>query len=155
MDVKQALLDDIERSVRGPAWHGPSLEENLEGVGAAAAAVRPPSGHSIWELVLHAAVWIDEVASRFRGSSHAEPEAGDWPSVQDTSEAAWQLARAWPGQALARLDDAVRAFPEDRLMMTVPNGATYLQMLMGLPQHNAYHSGQIALLRKISRRNPS
>ena len=48
------LEEQLERTLEGGAWHGPSVLEVLEGVTAAQAAAHPIAGaHSIWELVLH------------------------------------------------------------------------------------------------------
>ncbi|MGB0111192.1 MAG: hypothetical protein WBP52_22060, partial [Terriglobales bacterium] len=50
------IADQLRRAFDGEAWHGDSLFEILERVGAARAAARPiGSAHTIWELVLHVA----------------------------------------------------------------------------------------------------
>ncbi len=52
------IADQLRRAFDGSAWHGPALLELLKDVDAATAAARPlPNVHSIWELVLHIAVW--------------------------------------------------------------------------------------------------
>src|ERR1035438_6262552 len=52
------LADQLRRAFDGSAWHGPALLELLEDVDAATAAAKPLlKVHSIWELVLHIAVW--------------------------------------------------------------------------------------------------
>ena len=61
------LADQLRRAFDGSAWHGPALIELLQDVDAATAAAKPlPEVHSIWELVLHIAVW-DSAASRQAG----------------------------------------------------------------------------------------
>jgi len=53
----QSLADQLERSFRGGAWHGPAVAETLAGIDAATAAARPlPDAHSIWENVHHLTV---------------------------------------------------------------------------------------------------
>ena len=53
---------------QGGAWHGPSLQELLQGVTAAQAAQHPvEEAHSIWELVNHIAAWEAIVTQRLRG----------------------------------------------------------------------------------------
>ena len=43
----------IQRSFEGPAWHGPSVLEALQGLRAEGAQAYPIAGaHSVWELVL-------------------------------------------------------------------------------------------------------
>lgn len=147
---KHELWNDIAKSVFGEAWHGPSVNEALAGVTAAQAANRPPNElHSIWELTLHVAAWIDEVAERVQGRFHEEPLAGNFVTVTDTSETAWQAASGEPARALTRLEGALDVFPEQRLGEEVRPGVTFGAMLSGLAQHNAYHAGQIAVLRRL------
>ena len=50
-----AMLKSISH---GPAWHGPSVSEVLEGVSATKASQKPLAGaHSIWEILLHKNAW--------------------------------------------------------------------------------------------------
>src|SRR5256885_1288552 len=52
------ISDQLRRAFTGEAWHGPSLHELLAGITAEQARTRPlPSGHTIWELVLHIELW--------------------------------------------------------------------------------------------------
>ena len=64
----------------------------LANVTAADAAAHPVAGvHSIWELVLHMAVCKRVVRRRLAGERINDlPPDEDWPSVTDTSEAAWR-----------------------------------------------------------------
>jgi len=52
------IAEQLRRAFEGDAWHGPALLELLQDVDAVTAAAKPlPDVHSIWELVLHVAVW--------------------------------------------------------------------------------------------------
>jgi uncharacterized damage-inducible protein DinB len=47
---------------------------------------------------------------------------------------------------------AVRAFPESKLSENAPNrDHTYYVLLQGMVQHDLYHAGQIAILKKAAR----
>src|ERR1700683_4899457 len=62
------IADQLRRAFDGSAWHGPALLELLKDVDAATAAARPLRDlHSIWELVLHIAVWDDAGLRRLDG----------------------------------------------------------------------------------------
>ncbi len=53
---RDRIVDQLKRAFEGNAWHGPSVEEVLEGVTAARAAAKPIAGvHTIWEIILHVA----------------------------------------------------------------------------------------------------
>ena len=76
----EALRLDLHAAYDGDPWHGPSITSVLRGIHADAAARRSiPAAHTIWELVLHMAVWTREVASRVRGADAKNPPE-DWPA---------------------------------------------------------------------------
>ena len=57
-ESEACIADQLRRAFLRDAWHGPAVLELLADVDAETAAARPiPSVHSIWELVLHIAVW--------------------------------------------------------------------------------------------------
>ena len=146
------LLRDIERSVNGDAWHGPSIREAVHGLSAREAA-RTPSGdaHSIWEIVLHAAAWMEEVADRLRGEPHDAPVNGDWALAPAASDEAWNDALLRLSDSVVRLQAAVLNLDADRLDEPAVPGrsTTFRETLAGAAQHNAYHAGQITILRKL------
>jgi hypothetical protein len=148
----QAILTDIERSVVGGAWHGPSLTEAIAGLTAAQASTRPiPGAHNVWEIVAHTIGWTREVISRLGGHFHEEPAEGDWPAPPEPSEEAWTALQNALVGALLALRFEMAAFPAERLDDPVAEGRpdTFRQTLSGLAQHNSYHAGQIVLLRKL------
>jgi len=146
------IADQLRRAYAGEAWHGPSLRENLEGVSASAAASRPIEGaHSIWELVLHLTAWIRLTKEVMDGARYVSLAGdADWPPVGATDEAAWLSTLENLERAEKALEDAVKQFPEDRLSEQIPGREfKFYVLLHGVVQHNLYHAGQIALLRKI------
>ena len=146
------IADQLRRSFEGGAWHGPGLLEVLQGVTAKQAAARPIAGaHSIWELVLHLRAWTEVEIERLAGMTVEEPEAGDWPAVTDTSEAAWRDALRQLKKAHRELIEAVERLSESRLEERAPaRDHTIYFMLHGQVQHTVYHAGQIAVLKKAS-----
>jgi hypothetical protein len=145
--------DELRRAYDGDCWHGPPLREVLAGVTAATAAARHPQlAHSIWALVNHLAAWVEVVARRItEWRAVVEPDAGDFPPVTDTSEAAWAAALEHLDRQHRRLLDVVAGLDAARLDATVP-GKDYpvAVMLHGTAQHYAYHAGQITLHRKLA-----
>jgi uncharacterized damage-inducible protein DinB len=148
------IADQLRRAFDGEAWHGDSVFEILKGVTAAQAAARPIAGaHTIWELVLHIAAWDGAVLRRLGGVALELSDAENFPPVSDTSEAAWRAALAQVRRVHEELVAAVAALPDSRLGDLVPGkeGAHYNfhYMLHGVVQHELYHAGQIALLKKM------
>jgi hypothetical protein len=145
------LADQLQRSLFGIAWHGPSLKELLHGVSPEIAVAKPVAkAHSIWELVLHIRLWQDVALRRMRGDAADEVEVGqDWPEVGEPSEAAWLNAVNGLEQSGQQLVNAVADLTDDDLRERAA-GQDYsiYFMLHGVVQHNLYHAGQIALLKK-------
>lgn len=147
----------LRKGYSNDPWHGPSTSDLLRGVSAEQAAAWPVAGaHTIWELVLHMDGWHAEALRRLEGHPPGMPPQGDWPPPPpDPSEATWQEARTSLEASLFRLCDRVERTSDDELAERVGQasrplgtGTTKAEMLIGILQHNAYHSGQVALLRK-------
>jgi uncharacterized damage-inducible protein DinB len=149
-DLAVELSRDVESLVRGNNWHGPTLEELLEGVPAEAAAARPMAGaHSIWELVLHTTAWCDVFRRRLEGTATEEPEAGDYPPVPAPTEEAWHAARKALFDAHHTFAARVAGLSPAALRAPVPGRPfdAHFQVRAAI-RHTVYHSGQIGLLKK-------
>jgi uncharacterized damage-inducible protein DinB len=157
MKTKQSqsalLADQIHRAFDGEAWHGDSVLEILNEVDAKTAAARPiKNAHSIWELVLHITTWDEVTIIRAGGKALMPTDEQNFPPVKDTSEAAWKKAVENLKNTHSKLVETVAAFPDSRLHDQVP-GKTgdhydFYYLFSGIVQHELYHAGQIALLKK-------
>jgi uncharacterized damage-inducible protein DinB len=145
------IAEQLRRAFEGDAWHGPALLELLQDVNAAPAAAKPlPDVHSIWELVLHVAVW-DAAALRRLAGEKWQPEGTDnFPLVpRQTTEAVWRKVVADAKRTHDLLVKTVASLPESRLRERVPGKKyDFYFMLHGVVQHELYHAGQIAILKK-------
>jgi len=154
MSETARLADQIRRGFEGEAWHGDALLELLADVDAKTAAAHPiKNAHSIWELVLHIAAWDDAVLRRTGGAAVTLSDQQNFPPVKDASDAAWRQAIEAAKQTHDRLVKAVAAFPDARLQEQVPGKKEkyydFFYMFAGIVQHELYHAGQIALLKKF------
>ena len=151
------LVDQLEREHNGDPWHGSPLMSVLEGVTAQQAASRPvPKGHTIWELVLHVTAWKNETRKRLSGAPSSLPEEGDWPETGAATPQRWTDALLRLQRAHEQLVAAVSQLPEATLYKATNDprdrplgaGVSYYVLLHGIVQHDVYHSGQMALLKK-------
>lgn len=151
------FADQLERSLRGGAWHGPSLTEALAGVSAADADHRlHADAHTIRELVFHVDFWLNETLRRIEAEPDDRPDPeDDWPTgkpARDLHEATWQEALAQLEESHCRLRAHLLALDAASFDRRVAGSDPTLRgMLLGLLQHNAYHAGQIVLLAKAAR----
>lgn len=147
------IIDQLERTFEGDAWHGQSLSEILTNITAEQAAARPiPMAHSIWEIVLHSAAWQRAVRERLQGKPIASlPDEEDWPETADTAEQAWCDAVQTLRSEYEMLQaEALKWRERDLDETTGGQRFTVYQMLHGVVQHNVYHAGQIAILKKAT-----
>jgi len=144
------LADQLRRAFSGPAWHGPALLQLLKDVDAKTAAARPlANAHSIWELVLHIAAWDGAALRRLGGKRARLTDKQNFPPVPEATEAAWREAVAHAKRMHDELVKTVASLPDSRLRETVPGKRyDFYHMLHGVVQHELYHAGQIAVLKK-------
>jgi hypothetical protein len=151
-----ALIAETIEPPRGRAWHGGATPLGaLRGVTAAQARWVPaPRRHSIWALALHIAYW------KYAVRRHLEPaeiprfprSPANWPAVPTApSEAAWRADRALLADEHQRFLRALAAFDPARLNRRPPGAKkwTFGQLVIGILAHDAYHTGQIQLLKRL------
>ena len=148
------IRDQFRRAFEGEAWHGPSVLALLDGVTAQQAAAHPiPGAHSIWELTLHIAAWERACLRRLNGDPAQLSDAEDWEPISDTSDAAWEATKQQLIDNHRELLDAIANVDDARLnepIMThpdIPFSSIYVTLHGGV-QHDLYHAGQIAMLKK-------
>jgi uncharacterized damage-inducible protein DinB len=152
--LTRQLANHIKRTVTGPMWHGPALNEVLEGVTPEMAAARPLAGaHSIWELVLHVTVWADVARARLRGERMSDPlPTEDWPPAGNATATAWTSAIERMCESYRGLADDVKQLDDSRLAEKITGlDYTVSNLLHGVIEHGTYHGGQIAVLKKTAK----
>ena len=154
MTETERIRDQFQRAFDGQAWHGPSVLSLLEGVTAEQAAAHAiPGAHSIWELTLHIAAWEDACRRRLEGDPAQLTDDENFPPISDTSEGAWESAKAKLIDVHRRLLDVIAITDDSRLdqpimdSAEIPFSSAYVTLHGGV-QHSLYHAGQIAILKK-------
>ena len=150
MSEAARIADQLRRSFDGSAWHGPALLELLKDVDAKTAAAHPlASVHSIWELVLHIAAWDRAALVRLSGKKCQLKGKQNFPPVPTPTEVTWREAITQVKKTHQQLVETVAGLRDSRLRDTVPGKRyDFYHMLHGVVQHELYHAGQIAILKK-------
>ena len=153
MSEIQRIVDQMDRAFSGDAWHGPSLIRLLEGISAVDASRHTiPGAHSIWELVHHVGAWHDIVHRRLNGETVEITTERDWPHVWEVSDVDWKQAVDNLKVHRSRLREFVATMSDDVLDEKVAGtGDTRYVILHGVIQHDLYHAGQIAVMKKTLR----
>jgi uncharacterized damage-inducible protein DinB len=136
----------------GDPWHGSAVMYILSGITAQQAIAQPfANNHHIWGLALHMVAWRKFTLEKLRGNaaySISTPEQ-DWPAVAQTDEQAWQQTLQDLRQSQQALLETIQRLDDEWLDKVVPGKSyTFYVLLHGIIQHDLYHSGQIALLKK-------
>lgn len=128
-----------------------SLKTVLEGVNAEQAAWKPDGvDNSIWNTVNHLVFWNERWLQRYRGELN-EPQDIDNDTTFQSDESDWDAT-------IQKLDAVMKEWREklesiDDKKLESPVNAEYQKPWRSpLAQqniHNAYHIGQILLLRKL------
>jgi len=143
----EQFIDQLNALFDGEATHGATLRPLLDGVSDAQASRRVGETHSIAELVVHIGTWMDVVARRLRG------EAIDSTTVPD-----WSTAASHPFRTIVEeleraqsrlLDSVARTSPEALDRPVAGKDYTARVALEMVMNHIVYHTGQIALLKKL------
>lgn len=151
------LAKQLELTFSGDAWHGPTLENALEGISAAqAAALQAGQTHSIWEFLLHLSAWEGAALDRLTSGYVEMPAEGDWPEIGEPTEENWAAAKEKAIERHRKLVECVATMSPDRLderlgdarVRETGGGVTVAETVFGVIQHNVYHVGQIVILKK-------
>src|SRR5262245_17358487 len=149
----ERLAEQLRRSFEGEAWHGPSVLEVCVDVTPEVAGLHPiPGAHSILELVLHLTGTYRLVLRRLKGDGRQLSAEEDWPAPPAATADAWREALDTLRALNQELRRAVLAFPEDRLDAPLVAEAPYTAytQFIGVTQHDLYHAGQVALLKRAA-----
>ncbi len=145
----ERMLSQYELVLHGDAWHGDAVWKILGNTSAACAAHRLTECHTIWEIVMHMTFWEEVATRRLRGERAGLDEALNFPAMPSITEANWQktllhfrASNKEFGKALSNLDSA------NLDGMSAAGKRSFYDEAHGLIQHNVYHAGQIALLKK-------
>lgn len=131
---------DFEKAIAG-------LPAELHGVKPAGAA------HTPWQLLEHLRIAQWDILEFSRNPRHVSPEwtRGYWPEGDTPPDAAaWDRSIEAFRADLKAMQDLV-ANPSTDLFERIPHGdgQTILREALLVADHNAYHLGQIVLLRRL------
>jgi uncharacterized damage-inducible protein DinB len=151
MTLNEFVQSAVETSFDEERWYA-GLLRSLSDLTAEQAAWKPaPDRNSIWQIVRHVTRWKEAVLSDWDGKTpdYDQVSAGDWqPASGD--DAAWRAEVSALEQVTRDLAGRWSALGEEDLL-AIPPGRKRppLQLVFDLTSHDAYHAGQIRLLRRL------
>lgn len=156
MRTADKLQQEFEKIFSGEPWYGYPIYQVIESVTFETAFEKPQRAtHNIAEILLHMLTWTQEVSSRMQGNAAGMPQGGNWPAAGELDEQKWQK---WVNDlklANLILIDIIQKFSDnnwDNLINDTRESepiTTYEGLIYGFIQHQVYHAGQIAILKRI------
>lgn len=143
-DVRTVLKTAHEYSYLHEEWVNP-LAEALEGITLEKALVKPgPDTNCIWSIVLHMAVWNENMVERVLTGEKSRPVEGAWPQLPALpDEKEWEKAKQRLWDSISALGKMIDEEPLDKIEAS-PYG---IPDLICRPIHMAYHIGQITAIK--------
>lgn len=153
MAHEKTLVAHVHELLRGGHAHA-SFAAVVAEWPAPLRGVRPHGApHTAWQLLEHLRICQWDIIEFSLHHDHVSPEwpAGYWPREEAPPDAAaWERSVAAFTADLARMEGIVAA-PATKLCAPIPHGEgqTILREALMLADHNAYHLGQLVLLRRL------
>jgi len=153
MKDDKALRDDVLHLLRGGNAHV-SFEKAVAGLPEELRGRKPRRmPYTPWQQLEHMRIVQWDILEYIRNPQHVSPEwpEGYWPGEGQPARSAWAKGvKAFQADRQALVDLA--ADPSTDLLARishVPDGPTILHELLLVADHNAYHLGQLILLRRL------
>ena len=143
------ILKQFAELQHGDHWTDNSFKEVLHGVDADN-AMKTIDGktNSIWQLLAHVTYWRTLVVNRLTGTNNPPPFQ-DFLLPNNCNEESWRQALHDFESAYHLLRNAIHHFNEENLYKPSPKKEqTFYELMLGCLQHDAYHLGQMMLLKK-------
>lgn len=152
MTQLQRLQKLFEDHYNGNPWLDVSILDTLHDITAKEAATSIKGLNSIWQILKHMMEWRKTNMKRVNGKIVTAPSDNYINEIIDQSERAWNALQSdfnavhieWlsfiKGLDVKIFDAVYKA-----------NQHTYYEHIQGILQHDAYHLGQIVLIKKLLR----
>jgi uncharacterized damage-inducible protein DinB len=153
-EVKR-IYKNIAAIYDGQPWHGDNIQRYLSDISAEVASKKPLNlNHSIAEIVCHMTAWRNFAIEKIKGN--ADYEVWDtelnWQTIAALTQEEWQLIKSNLQTSQTELLKQIEQLPEHLLNAQVEGRKYNLRLLLqGIAQHDVYHAGQIAIIKKLVR----
>jgi len=153
MTNDKSLREHLVKLLKGGDAHA-TFDAAVKNVPANVRGKRPKGAeHSPWEVLEHLRIAQWDILEFSRDPNHKSPEfpAGYWPQTQTPpSERAWEQSVQAFNKDLEALCKLVTDEATD-LLAKIPHGdgQTILREALLAADHNAYHVGELVLLRRL------
>ncbi len=151
--IKKTLLDQFDRSYNVNGWFV-AVRNAVEGLNVEQAAWKPEdSVNCIWESLSHITYYNNAYLQRFKGIDYQYDVSSNNEtfSVGEYEESEWQADVARFDAVMSEWRDLLEWTDESKFSQPISAEikSTWADLIATVNAHNAYHGGQILLLRKL------
>ena len=149
----QYIIKSFESTLSGQPWFGRAVYEIVEEADESKVHTKPNgTEHSMIELLWHMNTWAGFVLGSLENKTVDEMkaiEANDWREI-DPKVHTWKKGMEQLKATHSKIIEILNKKEDSFLSEIVPTRKfNYRFMLNGLIQHNIYHLGQVAYIKKM------
>ena len=151
--MKDPVREQVSALLRGGNAHV-GFEDAVKDFPAKLRGIKPDGAeHTAWQLLEHMRIAQWDILEFSRSAKHVSPEwpGGYWPKMEKPPNSdAWEKSIASFHKDLKAMQKLVED-PKTDLHATIPHGTgqTIFREALLVSDHNAYHLGQLVLLRRL------
>jgi len=150
--LKEHLLKEFDRCYNQNGWFA-TVRNVIDGTNADEALWKPdPSINSIWQTLEHLTFYNHAYVQRFKGIDYQYPTGNnDETFAAGATDAEWQAAITKFDEVMHEFRDLIDKADESKFSepVSATNTASWSELISNINTHNAYHGGQILVLRKL------
>ena len=151
MNLSSQLAKHFRDVHFGGNWTTSNLRDNLDGVTWQMAITKVDNLNTIGMLVFHMNYYVSAILNVFRGTpfNAHDKYSYDLPPIKSQQE--WDTLIQKTFSEAEELATYIEKVPEEKWMETFvdPKYGNFLRNILGVTEHNHYHLGQIAIIKKI------
>ena len=148
----QSIIANLERVNTGQPWYGKAVYEMLDEIDPAIVYKKPNKQHSLAELLYHMITWADFTLHRIKGDKEKDMAAFeelDWRKI-DPEVHTWEKGLTEFKNIHKEIVELLNKKDDEFLKEIVDYRQYNFRFLLnGLIQHNIYHIGQVAYVKKL------
>ncbi|HWJ25987.1 MAG TPA: DinB family protein [Flavisolibacter sp.] len=147
------IAEGIKDAYEGQPWFGRSVKEILNEIDESIVFEKPDGQHSILELLWHMITWKEFTINRIRNDNTTSVhyfEENDWRELDHSDKSLWQHGLQRLAKVQNELVEVVQQQKDDLLAQRVnERNYNFRKLIDGIKEHDIYHVGQIAYIKKM------
>jgi uncharacterized damage-inducible protein DinB len=149
----QSIIRNLNNTLEGEPWFGRPVYAILEEIDPSIVYKKPnENSHSLIDLLYHMNTWAEFTLKRIQGEKEPDLKASeelDWREI-DPKIHSWEKGLAEYKTIHSKIIEQLNDKDDEFLKGVVDyRNYKYRFLINGLIQHNIYHLGQIAYIKKL------